>query len=153
MVPSGHCAKVISADKYNVGVDGGEHSPPISNAHYVSGLLTQVGRQLMENKAAHDDYTRVKSDLTALRDDLAALTKAVASSQANSASNLKDEINKETRAVFEHLRQSGDKAIARATEAGTQTVESVEHKIEERPFLSIILMFLAGIVVGKMLDR
>lgn len=124
-----------------------------SITHHVSGLLNQVGRQHMEHKSAQDDYARVKDDLTALRDDLAALTKAVASSQANSASNLKDEISKETHAIFDQLRASGDKAIARATEAGSQTVESVEHKIEERPFLSIILMFLAGIVVGKMLDR
>jgi ElaB/YqjD/DUF883 family membrane-anchored ribosome-binding protein len=121
--------------------------------HHVSGLLNQVGRHNMESKAAQDDYARVKGDLTALREDLAALTKAVANSQANSASNLKDEISKETHAIFDQLRASGDKAIARATEAGSQTVESVEHKIEERPFLSIILMFLAGIVVGKMLDR
>jgi len=107
----------------------------------------------MEHKAAQDDYDRVKGDLTALREDLAALTKAVASSQSNSANNLKSEISKETHAIFDQLRANGDRAIASATKAGSQTVESVEHKIEERPFLSIILMFLAGIVVGKMLDR
>ena len=107
----------------------------------------------MENKAAKDDYARVKDDLSALREDLAALTKAVVDSQASNAINLKNEISKETQAVFEQLRARGDKALDRATEAGSQAVESVEHRIEERPFLSIILMFLAGIVVGKMLDR
>ena len=118
----------------------------------------------MQNNAAKDDYTRVKDDLSSLKEDLASLTKAVADSQVNHATTLKNEISKEARAVFEQLRQSGDEALNRATkagseavdrasQAGSQAVESVEHKIEERPFLSIILMFLAGIVVGKMLDR
>ncbi len=118
----------------------------------------------MDNKSAKDDYARVKDDLAVLREDLAALTKALADSQVTSATNLKNEISKEARAVIDQLRQSGDEALSRATKAGSQAVdraaqagshavESVEHKIEERPFLSIILMFLAGIVVGKMLDR
>ncbi|MBQ0747552.1 MAG: hypothetical protein KBT82_14830 [Marinobacter sp.] len=107
----------------------------------------------MEKQTAKDDYDRVKEDLQLLREDLASLAKAVADGQKSSANNLKDEISRETRAVLDQLRKRGDAALARATEAGSQTVENVEHKIEERPFLSIILMFLAGIIVGKMLDR
>ncbi|GGE61977.1 hypothetical protein GCM10011533_13030 [Streptosporangium jomthongense] len=107
----------------------------------------------MEKQTAQDDYARVKEDLQLLREDLASLTKAVAEGQKTSASNLKEEISREAHAVFENLRKRGDAALTRATEAGSQTVESVEHKIEERPFLTVILMFLAGIIVGKMLDR
>ncbi|RBW49164.1 hypothetical protein [Marinobacter sp. F3R11] len=107
----------------------------------------------MEKQPAKGDYDRVKEDLQLLREDLAALTKAVADGQKSNANSLKDEISRETRAALEQLRKRGDAALARATEAGSQTVESVEHKIEEKPFLSIILMFLAGIIVGKMLDR
>ena len=107
----------------------------------------------MEKQTAKDDYDRVKEDLQLLREDLASLAKAVSDGQKSSANNLKDEISRETRAVLDQLRKRGDAALARATGAGSQTVENVEHKIEERPFLSIILMFLAGIIVGKMLDR
>lgn len=107
----------------------------------------------MEKQTAQDDYARVKDDLQVLREDMAALTKALAESQKASANNLKDEISREANAVFENLRKRGDAALTRATEAGSQTIGSVEHKIEERPFLSIILMFLAGVIVGKMLDR
>lgn len=107
----------------------------------------------MEKHTAKDDYGRVKEDLQLLREDLASLTKAVADGQKANASNLKDEISREAQTVFDNLRKRGDAALTRATEAGSQTVEGVEHKIEERPFLSIILMFLAGVIVGKMLDR
>lgn len=107
----------------------------------------------MEKQTTKDDYARVREDLQLLREDLASLTKTVADGHKANASSLKDEISRETRAVLDQLRKRGDAALARATDAGSQTVESVEHKIEERPFLSIILMFLAGIIVGKMLDR
>jgi ElaB/YqjD/DUF883 family membrane-anchored ribosome-binding protein len=107
----------------------------------------------MEKQIDKDDYARVKEDLQLLREDFASLTKSVAEGRISSANNLKDEISREAHAVFDNLRKRGDAALTRATEAGSQTVENVEHKIEERPFLSIILMFLAGIIVGKMLDR
>lgn len=107
----------------------------------------------MEKNTTQGDYANVKEDLQVLRDDIAALTKTVAEGQKSRANNLKDEISRETRSALDELRKRGDDAINRATAAGGKTVESVEHKIEERPFLSIILMFLAGIIVGKMLDR
>jgi len=107
----------------------------------------------MDKQTAQGDYANVKEDLQVLRDDIAALTTAVSEGQKARANNLKDEISRETRSVLDQLRKRGDDALNRATEAGSKGVESVEHKIEERPFLSIILMFLAGIVVGKMLDR
>lgn len=107
----------------------------------------------MDKQTAQGDYANVKEDLQVLRDDIAALTKTVAEGQTSRANNLKDEISRETRSVLDQLRKRGDEALTRATEAGSKSVEGVEHKIEERPFLSIILMFLAGIIVGKMLDR
>ena len=51
------------------------------------------------------------------------------------------------------MKRRGDEAIDRAKEASGKAVENVEHKIEERPFLSIVLMFLAGLLVGRLLDR
>ncbi|SOB77601.1 hypothetical protein SAMN04488490_3423 [Marinobacter sp. LV10R510-11A] len=107
----------------------------------------------MDKQTAQGDYANVKEDLQVLRDDIAALTKTVTEDQTSRVNSFKDEISRETRSALDQLRKRGDDALTRATEAGSQTVESVEHKIEERPFLSIILMFLAGIIVGKMLDR
>ena len=47
----------------------------------------------------------------------------------------------------------GDEAFNRARDASSKAVHDVEHKIEERPFLSVVLMFLAGLLVGRLLDR
>ncbi|WP_296935548.1 hypothetical protein [uncultured Marinobacter sp.] len=97
----------------------------------------------MEAKSTtQDDYNQVKRDLQELREDLAKLTRTVSESQKSNISSLRDEIRRESREALHRAKDAGDKAF-----------HDVEHKIEERPFLSIIVMFLAGILVGKMLDR
>lgn len=107
----------------------------------------------MEAKSTQDDYNKVKQDLQELREDLSKLTRAVTESQKSNISSLRDEIRRESREAFDQVRQKGDQALHRAKDAGDKAVHEVEHKIEERPFLSIIIMFLAGILVGKLLDR
>ena len=107
----------------------------------------------MEAKSTQDDYEQVKRDLQALREDMAKLTNSFSESQKSNISSLRDEIRRESREAFDQVRKKGDAALSRARDAGDKAVEDVEHRIEERPFLSIIIMFLAGILVGKMLDR
>ncbi|MGM0768548.1 MAG: DUF883 family protein [Pseudomonadota bacterium] len=107
----------------------------------------------MEAKSAQDDYNRVKEDLQLLREDFAKLTKTVSDGQKNNISSLRDEIRRESREALESVRKRGDEAITRARDASSKAVHDVEHQIEERPFLSILIMFLAGILVGRLLDR
>ena len=107
----------------------------------------------MEAKSSQDEYNQVKKDLQQLRDDLATLTKTVSDSQKSNISSLRDEIRRESREAFDQVRQKGNDAFNRAREASDKAVHDVEHKIEQRPFLSVVLMFLAGVLVGKLLDR
>ncbi|WP_203299894.1 YqjD family protein [Marinobacter sediminum] len=107
----------------------------------------------MEAKSSQDEYNQVKKDLQQLREDLATLTRTVSDSQKSNISSLRDEIRRESREAFDQVRQKGNDAFNRARDAGDKAVHDVEHKIEERPFLSVVLMFLAGVLVGKLLDR
>lgn len=107
----------------------------------------------MEAKSPQDDYNQVKQDLQELRNDLAKLTRTVSDSQKSNISSLRDEIRRESREAFDQVRRKGDEALDRARNAGDKAVHDVEHRIEERPFLSILIMFLAGILVGKLFDR
>lgn len=96
----------------------------------------------MATKTPEDEYQQVKDDLKALREDLAALTRSVADNQKANLSSLRDQLEKEGREAIDYARKTGDKAL-----------HDVEDKITERPLLSILLMFLAGLLVGKLLDR
>ncbi len=107
----------------------------------------------MEAKSNQNDYEQVREDIRKLSEDLSKLTKSVAEGQKSNISSLRDEIRRESRAAFDQVKQRGDDAIHRARDAGSKAVDDVEHRIEERPFLSIIIMFLAGLLVGRLLDR
>lgn len=107
----------------------------------------------MEAKSSQPEYDQVRDDIRMLREDLAKLTKSVADSQKGNISSLRDEIRRESREALDRVRKTGDEALSSARDVGEKAVHDVEHKIEERPFLSIIIMFLAGLLVGKLLDR
>lgn len=107
----------------------------------------------MEAKNSQDEYNQVKQDLQTLRDDLSKLTQAVSEGQKNNISSLRDEIRRESRDVFDQVKKRGDEALNRAKETGDKAVNDVENRIEDRPFLSILIMFLAGVLVGKLFDR
>ncbi|WP_372985592.1 YqjD family protein [Marinobacter sp.] len=107
----------------------------------------------MEAKSSQEEYKQVQKDLQQLREDLANLTHALTEGQKNNISSLRDEIRRESREAFDQVKKTGNDALHRAKDAGDRAVNEVEHKIEERPFLSIIIMFLVGVLVGKLLDR
>lgn len=94
------------------------------------------------NKSNQENYQSVKDDLQVLRDDLAKLTRAVGDQQKNKVSSLRDEVLREGNEALDSVRKRGD-----------QMTKEVEGKISERPFLSVVVMFLVGLLVGKLLDR
>ena len=109
---------------------------------------------MMEAKSGQqNEYEQVREDLRRLQEDMAKLTRSVAEGQKNNISHLRDDIRRESREAFDQVKRRGDEALDRAKDVSGKAVENVEHKIEERPFLSIVLMFLAGLLVGRLLDR
>jgi ElaB/YqjD/DUF883 family membrane-anchored ribosome-binding protein len=43
--------------------------------------------------------------------------------------------------------------LERARRAGSGGIEAVEERIVRKPFLSILIAFLAGVLAGKLMDR
>ncbi|MGM0570933.1 YqjD family protein [Marinobacter sp.] len=101
-----------------------------------------MAAQSQDVKASNPEYEQVKADLKALREDLAKLSKSVADGQKNNLNSFRDEIRRESEEALDYARGAGEKALHEA-----------EERIAERPFLTVIILFLAGLVVGKLLDR
>ena len=101
-----------------------------------------MAAQSQDVKASNAEYEQVKADLKALREDLAKLSKSVADGQKSNLNNFRDEIRRESQEALDYARGAGEKALHQA-----------EERISERPFLTVIILFLAGLVVGKLLDR
>lgn len=98
--------------------------------------------QPQDVKKQNAEYEQVKADLKALREDLAKLSRSVADGQKNSFNSFRDE-----------LRREGQEALDSARGAGEKALHDVEDRITQRPFLTVLILFLAGLVVGKLLDR
>jgi ElaB/YqjD/DUF883 family membrane-anchored ribosome-binding protein len=101
-----------------------------------------MATQTPETKSANEDYEQVKADLKALRDDLGKLSKSVADGQKSTINSFRDEVRREGQEALDYARGAGEKAVGEA-----------EDRIAQRPFLTVIVLFLAGLVVGKLLDR
>jgi ElaB/YqjD/DUF883 family membrane-anchored ribosome-binding protein len=80
----------------------------------------------------------IRNDLTLLRKDLSELAQAM-------RVNLKDET--------QHLREGMFEAFETARVRGDKIIHNVEHRIEERPFLSVLAAFGVGLVAGWFTER
>lgn len=98
--------------------------------------------QSQDVKKQNAEYEQVKADLRTLREDMAKLSKSVADGQKNNFNGFRDEVRRESQEAMDYARGASEKAM-----------HEVEDRITERPFLTVIILFLAGLVVGKLLDR
>lgn len=98
--------------------------------------------QSQDVKKQNAEYEQVKADLRTLREDMAKLSKSVADGQKNNFNSFRDEVRRESQEAMDYARGASEKAM-----------HEVEDRITERPFLTVIILFLAGLVVGKLLDR
>jgi ElaB/YqjD/DUF883 family membrane-anchored ribosome-binding protein len=46
-----------------------------------------------------------------------------------------------------------DDATNEASRRGREGAAAVEHQIEERPFISVLMAFGIGVVIGKLINR
>lgn len=86
---------------------------------------------------ADQDIETLRSEVQQLRSDMQNITetlKGIASQQGEQA--------------YERLRQGWGTARQRASQAG----EALEHQVEERPFTSLLIVFVGGLLAGLLLQ-
>lgn len=96
----------------------------------------------MAQEKLGQDIETLREDVTKLRADLSQLGK-------NLLERGKNETDAAKGKVIEELKYE----LQAARNKGTETVESVEHQIQERPFVSLLIAFLVGLVLGNLFDR
>jgi ElaB/YqjD/DUF883 family membrane-anchored ribosome-binding protein len=55
--------------------------------------------------------------------------------------------------VTDRVGEVWDDATDEASRRGREGVAAVEQQIEERPFISVLLAFGIGLVIGKLINR
>jgi ElaB/YqjD/DUF883 family membrane-anchored ribosome-binding protein len=88
------------------------------------------------------DLSAVKEDISNLRSDMKVLFQ-----------KLIDTGKSETGAAKERVIEELHDALELASKSGKETVESLESKVQENPFTSLLLAFFVGLLLGVFLNR
>lgn len=88
------------------------------------------------------DLDALREDVTRLRADLSQLAKALLEKGKSETDSAKDKVVDELMAGLKTARVRGN-----------DTVESVEHRIQEKPLMSMLIAFFVGLLLGKLFDK
>lgn len=101
------------------------------------------------DRTVDQELSAIKGDLGQLRQDMAALTRALADSAEGGARDVADKVRD-----MAAKTQDGAERLSRAALAqGEQSFHAIATQIEQRPFTSILAAFGVGLVIGRLLDR
>ena len=105
------------------------------------------------NRNLEEEFDTLKAGLDTLRKDISSLV----SSFGDAATDEVKTRGRRTRAAVgratDRAGEVWDDATNEASRRGREGVAALEHQIDERPFLSVLVAFGIGVVVGKLLDR
>ncbi|MDF1820525.1 MAG: hypothetical protein P1U64_03070 [Alcanivoracaceae bacterium] len=108
----------------------------------------------MDNKA--EDIEQLQAEIAALKKQLGELASQagrVAENRTLEARDFARELQKELGETLDAARDRSHDLIDRARDKSEQTIDSLEKKIEQYPLLSLFLVFIAGLLVGRLFDR
>jgi ElaB/YqjD/DUF883 family membrane-anchored ribosome-binding protein len=89
-----------------------------------------------------EDFDALRSDLDTLRKDFGALVSTLKSNTSSRAEAELDAMRRRIATLASDLQTTGQEQI-----------HKVEGKIEERPFVSLAIVFATGLMIGHLLHR
>ncbi|HEX5078032.1 MAG TPA: hypothetical protein VFV80_02700 [Geminicoccaceae bacterium] len=96
----------------------------------------------MAERDLNQDVDAIKTDLDALRKDLANVLETIKGTAKNRAESELDALQKRLNQIASDVQASG-----------RDSLRAVESQIGERPLVSIAVAFAVGLMLGKLLDR
>ncbi|HVK99572.1 MAG TPA: hypothetical protein VM553_07170 [Dongiaceae bacterium] len=85
----------------------------------------------LRDKADHLDFSSLKQDVEVLRKDIAKLSNSLLS----------------------QAKTGAESVVSNVQAKSNQAVHQAEEKIGERPFVSLLVSFILGLILAKMLDH
>ncbi len=96
----------------------------------------------MAERDLNKDVDAIKSDLDALRKDLASIVETVKGTAKNRAESEIDALQKRLNQIATDVQSSG-----------RDSLRAVEGQIGDKPLVSVAVAFAVGLVLGKLFDR
>jgi ElaB/YqjD/DUF883 family membrane-anchored ribosome-binding protein len=105
------------------------------------------------NRNLEEEFDTLKAGLDALRKDISSLVSSI----GNTATDEIKTRGRRARAVVGRLTDGAgavwDDATNEASRHGREGVAVLEQRIEERPFVSVLVALGIGVVIGKLISR
>lgn len=101
-----------------------------------------------DDKASIDEIDALRKDLKKMRSDFEGLLKSWDEGD-HSGEGVLTEIGE----ALTRLRHRFDSLQSQAKKMGSQSVANMEQRIQDRPFQSAAIAFVAGLIFGYLMDR
>ena len=95
------------------------------------------------------DVESLRREIEKLREEITSL----GNSNAKTNRDFAQEIQEELRHTLNQARDKGQDVLDKARASGDQAIDQLEKQIGERPLLTLLLVFIVGLVMAKLFER
>jgi ElaB/YqjD/DUF883 family membrane-anchored ribosome-binding protein len=100
-----------------------------------------------------EELDTLKTDLDTLRKDISSLATSFGDAATDEIRTRGRHARAAVGRVTDRAGEVWDDATSEASRRGREGVAALEHQIDERPFLSVLLAFGIGVVIGRLIHR
>ena len=101
------------------------------------------------NGRVRDNIDTIKDEVERLRHEFSSVSENILGISRKAYKSGNKRLGREAARLHAELGSG----LERARRAGSGGIEAVEERIVRKPFLSILIAFLAGVLAGKLMDR
>ena len=105
------------------------------------------------NRNLEEEFDTLKAGLDTLRKDISSLVSSFGDTAADEVKTRGRRARAAVWRVTDRASEVWDDATNEASRRGREGVAAVEHQIEERPFISVLVAFVIGVLIGKLINR
>jgi ElaB/YqjD/DUF883 family membrane-anchored ribosome-binding protein len=101
------------------------------------------------NRNLEEELDTLKAGLDTLRKEISAFGDAATDEVKTRGRRARAAVGRAT----DRASEVWEDATSEASRRGREGIASLEHQIDERPFISVLVAFGIGVVVGRLIDR
>jgi ElaB/YqjD/DUF883 family membrane-anchored ribosome-binding protein len=100
-----------------------------------------------------EEFDTLKAGLDTLRKDISSLVSSIGDAATDEVRTRGRHARAAVGRATDRAGEMWDDATNEASRRGREGVAAVEQRIEERPFISVLVAFGIGLVIGKLFNR
>jgi len=105
------------------------------------------------NRNLEEEFDTLKAGLDTLRKDIGSLVSSFGDAATDEVKTRGRRARAAVGRATDRAGEVWDDATSEASRRGRAGVAAVEQQIEERPFISVLVAFGIGLVIGKLINR